>query len=106
MMTLSELKNTIQKKIEKHDLLHEHTPANEAIFNQEYVGTFETVETGCVAERYLIPQVGTLQFLLVVKFWTRRKAPYLSRKKREQCTAAKTWSVSMWSTRASGCRAG
>lgn len=43
---------------------------------------------------------------LVVNFWTHKKSRYLSRKKREQCTAAKTWRGSMWSTRASGCRAG
>ena len=44
--------------------------------------------------------------MLVVNFWTRRKSPYLSRKKREQCTAAKTWRDSMLNTRASGCRVG
>ena len=49
---------------------------------------------------------GNRNRVLVVKFWTRRKSPYLSRKKREQCTAAKTWRGSMSSTRASGCRVG
>lgn len=63
MMTLSELKNTIQKEIDKRDFLHEHTSANEAIFNQKCAGTFEAVETGRGSEKCLIPQVGTLQFL-------------------------------------------
>lgn len=61
--TLSELISTIHKEIEKRDLLYEHTPANEEIFNQKCAGSFEAVMTGQGSEKFLIPQVGTLHFL-------------------------------------------
>lgn len=94
-------------------------PFSENFFYNLYKSTFEKSELGRIRKllhlretaedfeltrKNMRPKHGHRP--LVVNFWTHKKSRYISRKKREQCTAAKTWRGTMWSTRASGCRAG
>lgn len=63
MISVQELKETINKERLKRDLLHELTPANNEIIKAKFDGTFEAVLTGNGKEKCLIPQEGTLHFL-------------------------------------------
>ena len=63
-MTLEELKTTIDNEKQKRDFMHELTPANAALFRKMAGGTFEAVMIGKGEEKCLVPQVGTLHFLI------------------------------------------